>query len=93
MWRTTKAKYDQNPDLQQKLLALKGMQLEERNTWGDNYWGTTLVNKKWRGENMLGQVLMAYRDYRLGFVNKEVCNYLQDLVRQQILNDLDKGKT
>lgn len=92
MWRTTKAKYDQNPDLLQKLLALKGMHLEERNTWGDNYWGTTLVNKRWQGENMLGQVLMAYRDYKLGFLNPDVCAYLQRLVHQQILNDIHKGK-
>lgn len=50
-------KFQQNPDLAQKLIATKDAYLEEGNTWGDRIWGT--VNHI--GENHLGKILMKIR--------------------------------
>lgn len=51
------AKFTQNPDLKDKLLATGDTYLEEGNTWGDKIWGT--VNGE--GQNNLGKILMAVR--------------------------------
>ena len=53
-----KYKFDQNPDLQEKLLATRGLYLEETNHWGDTYWGVC----NGVGQNKLGHILMAYRE-------------------------------
>lgn len=50
-------KFQQNPDLAQKLIATKDAYLEEENTWGDRIWGT--INHL--GENHLGKILMKIR--------------------------------
>ena len=50
-------KFQQNPDLAQKLIATGDAYLEEENTWGDRIWGT--VNHL--GENHLGKILMKIR--------------------------------
>lgn len=52
------AKFEQNPDLAEKLLNTGDEYLEEGNTWGDKIWGT--VNGI--GANHLGQILMEVRD-------------------------------
>lgn len=52
-----KAKFEQNEDLQKKLLATEDAYLEEGNTWGDRIWGT--VNGV--GANNLGKILMNVR--------------------------------
>lgn len=52
-----KAKFEQNEDLQKKLLATEDAYLEEENTWGDRIWGT--VNGV--GANNLGRILMNVR--------------------------------
>lgn len=52
------AKFDQNPDLLQALLATGNKYLEEGNTWGDRTWGTV----DGRGANILGQILMEVRE-------------------------------
>lgn len=52
------AKFQQNPDLAEKLLATGNTLLEEGNTWGDRTWGT--VNGV--GQNLLGNILMDTRD-------------------------------
>jgi ribA/ribD-fused uncharacterized protein len=52
-----KAKFEQNEDLQKKLLATEDAYLEEGNTWGDRIWGT--VNGV--GANNLGRILMNVR--------------------------------
>jgi ribA/ribD-fused uncharacterized protein len=54
----TAAKYDQHPDLKQKLLGTKGMELVELNNWYDTFWG--MCGNK--GHNWLGRILMDYRD-------------------------------
>lgn len=47
--------------LKSSLLATKGAELEEGNTWGDTFWGT--VNGE--GKNHLGIILMKVRDEML----------------------------
>lgn len=56
-------KFEQNLELRKKLINERGV-IEEKNCWGDTYWGT--VNGI--GENNLGKILMEVRD----FYNKEV---------------------
>lgn len=69
------AKFDQNPELMQKLLTVKGEIIEE-NRWGDKYWGMCQkldhVEEQSRrpvyvleGENKLGKILMKIRDANL----------------------------
>lgn len=53
------AKFGQNPELRDKLLATGDEYLEEGNTWGDRIWGT--VNGQ--GANLLGRILMEAREY------------------------------
>ena len=58
MYELCKAKFTQNEDLKEKLLATGNDILEEGNTWGDRVWGT--VNGV--GENRLGKILMRVRE-------------------------------
>ena len=51
------AKFTQNRDLADKLLATGDRRLEELNWWGDKFWGTV----KGEGKNVLGQILMDLR--------------------------------
>lgn len=51
-------KFEQNPDLAQKLLNTGDAELVEGNTWGDVYWGVC----KGVGENNLGKILMEVRE-------------------------------
>lgn len=53
-----KAKFDQNPDLKEKLLNTGDEYLVEGNTWGDKIWGQ--VNGQ--GQNILGNLLMDLRE-------------------------------
>ena len=55
-----RAKFDQNPDLRQKLIDTFPAMLVEGNTWGDVFWGVDLHTRK--GENHLGKLLMKLRD-------------------------------
>lgn len=53
------AKFRDNPELAEKLIATGDAYLEESNTWGDKFWGT--VNGE--GENHLGKILMKTRNH------------------------------
>lgn len=53
-----RAKFEQNPDLKDKLLATGDAYLIEGNNWGDKIWGQ--VNGQ--GRNLLGQILMEVRE-------------------------------
>ena len=57
MSKLVEAKFRQNPDLAEKLLATGDVYLEEGNTWGDRTWG--VVNGV--GANNLGRILMEIR--------------------------------
>ena len=52
-------KFDKNYKLRQMLCETEGFQLEERNNWGDKFWGTDVDGV---GENNLGKILMDVRD-------------------------------
>lgn len=56
MRKCVRAKFSQNADLKEKLLATDGY-LEEGNNWGDKFWGTN----DGIGYNMLGKILMEIR--------------------------------
>ena len=58
MKEIVQAKFEQNPDLLEKLLNTGNAYLEEGNTWGDRVWGT--VNGI--GANNLGRILMEIRE-------------------------------
>lgn len=53
-----RAKFEQNPELKQKLLDTGSDHLEETNQWGDAYWGVS----SGKGKNVLGELLMELRD-------------------------------
>ncbi len=52
-------KFAQNEDLRYNLLSTGEEWLEEGNSWGDTYWGTSLETGE--GLNMLGIILMNVR--------------------------------
>lgn len=58
MREIVQAKFEQNPQLREMLLATGDAYLEEGNTWGDRTWGT--VNGI--GANHLGRILMDVRE-------------------------------
>ena len=58
MRRAVTAKFTQNSDLLQKLLATGDAELIEGNAWGDTFWGVC----RGRGENWLGRILMDVRE-------------------------------
>lgn len=58
MYEIVKAKFEQNDELRENLIATGDAHLEEGNTWGDRIWGT--VNGI--GENHLGITLMKVRE-------------------------------
>lgn len=60
MYDIVRAKFDQNPDLKQKLIATGNAQLEEGNTWKDRTWGVCPPGSG-SGKNWLGKILMAIR--------------------------------
>jgi hypothetical protein len=70
MFQANLCKYTQNEDLKTKLLSTGDKILVEVNP-NDNIWGIGLEENspeiydetKWRGQNLLGKVLMEVRDY------------------------------
>ena len=57
MFEVVFAKFSQNEELKQKLLATGNEELVEGNNWGDTFWG--MVNEV--GENHLGKILVKVR--------------------------------
>ncbi len=57
MLEIVRAKFTQNRDLAEKLLATGDAQLIEGNYWKDFYWGVCYG----KGQNKLGQILMQVR--------------------------------
>lgn len=63
MTRIVRAKFMQNEELKEKLLATGEEYLEEGNWWHDNYWGNCTCEKcrNILGQNKLGKILMNIR--------------------------------
>lgn len=59
MEEVVRAKFQQNPELRDKLIATGNAQLVEGNYWHDTFWGVD--SKTGEGENHLGQILMKVR--------------------------------
>jgi len=55
---------DDNAELRDKLISTGDIYLQEGNMWGDKFWGVCLKTNK--GENNLGKILMARREYLRG---------------------------
>lgn len=53
------AKFRQNPELSEKLIATGDAELIEGNSWGDRFWGVD--SKTNNGNNALGRILMEVR--------------------------------
>jgi len=60
-------KFCSNKDLMDKLLNTNNLKLEERNYWGDKFWGIC----EGEGENWLGKILMEVRE-KLRKITKEI---------------------
>lgn len=72
MWEILESKFN-NKELKEKLIKTGQEYLEEKNTWGDTYWGT--VNGK--GENNLGKILMNIRNkYKITKDEEKKCDEL-----------------
>ena len=88
MYEICLAKFSQNADLKDKLLATGDEPLEEGNTWGDRIWGT--VNGK--GQNNLGKILMRVREeLRSNHVLKAV-NEIKNMSREDKIKFLKRGQ-
>lgn len=61
MRKVVRAKFEQHPDLQQKLIQTGAAMLVEGNDWNDTFWGR--CNKV--GLNILGSILMEVRGFYL----------------------------
>lgn len=61
MYEICKAKFTQNTDLRKRLIATGDGELEEGNTWHDNFWGICPPNSG-QGRNELGKILMKLRE-------------------------------
>lgn len=59
MFQVLKAKFFQNPQLKEWLLATGDRYLEETNSWNDIFWGVNAITLE--GKNTLGQLLMLLR--------------------------------
>lgn len=60
MEEVVRAKFGQNPELKERLIATGGMELMEGNNWHDTFWDVNA--KTLEGENHLGQILMKLRE-------------------------------
>lgn len=72
------AKYTQNAVLAAMLIRTGAQQLQERNNWGDRFWGMDMSG---RGDNQLGEALMRVRDILSGSYKMRV---LTDTVHSEL---------
>lgn len=60
MEKIVRAKFTQNPELAEQLVATGDLAIMEGNTWRDTFWGVDAATGK--GENHLGRILMKIRE-------------------------------
>lgn len=91
MYRLVLAKFQESPDLLWPLLdETEDAVLVEGNTWGDTFWGVC----SGKGDNWLGEVLMAVRSVlRMGLVplNTADAGTEMDMVRGNFTSTVKKG--
>ena len=58
MLEIVEAKFQQNPELMDRLVATGDAELVEGNVWNDTFWGVC----RGKGKNFLGKILMIVRD-------------------------------
>lgn len=65
-------KFEQNDEIESKLLSTVGFKLVEGNKWHDNFWGDCKCEKckDIKGKNWLGFLLMSYRS---GITGEDFC--------------------
>lgn len=66
MYKICQEKFNQNPDIAQKLMNTGDAILIEGNYWGDTYWGKC----NGVGQNNLGKILMKIREELFELQNK-----------------------
>ena len=81
MYEICYAKFTQNPELGEKLVATGDEVLIEGNTWNDKFWGVC----NGQGMNQLGKILMTIRT-KLGFnaqrIKGEIVNWIRDTFQE-----------
>jgi ribA/ribD-fused uncharacterized protein len=70
MYEIVLAKFSQNPELHDRLLATGDAHLEEGNSWHDRTWGVCPVGSG-QGLNYLGVILMAVREELRACITQE----------------------
>ena len=68
MFELVKQKFTNDLQLREMLILTEDLILEEKNAWGDSYWGTDLEGM---GENNLGKILMLVRSHVRDLTKKE----------------------
>lgn len=79
MREIVQAKFKQNPQLKEMLIATGDAYLEEGNTWGDKTWGT--VNGA--GANLLGKILMDVREELRVIESQKAQTKFQKMIRHE----------
>ena len=85
-------KFQQNPELKQKLIDTKTMFIEEGNWWGDTFWGVC-TNKKYNheGENQLGKILMQKRytyQIKIGITDYKPKEYWEYYIDEELAKEI-----
>lgn len=87
MEEIVRAKFSQNVNLRDKLLATGDATLIEGNTWNDRYWGVD--TKTGEGQNRLGKILMKIRSEFQEEKNRQIEKIEKDL---KMYKDVADGK-
>jgi len=77
MFELVKQKFVNDLQLREMLILTDNISLEEKNNWGDLYWGTNLEGE---GENNLGKILMLVRSCVRDLTNKET-NFKEQFIK------------
>lgn len=80
MYRVLVAKFTQNKELGDKLVATGTMELVEDNTWRDTYWG----RYEGQGENHMGKLLMRVRVMLRRKMNQEKIRDTWDRIMEML---------